>query len=75
MPGVQAYCQLKAATTVTIPYGIRTTVRAEPRPTIVRCMTRASAMPRTSSMATETTVMSRVMPNAVHQYADVSTAT
>ena len=67
MPGVQAYCQLKAATTVTIPYGISTAVRTMPRPKIVRCITIASAMPSTSSMATETTVMITVTPNACHQ--------
>ena len=74
MLGVQAYCQLNAATTVTIPYGMRIVVRTRPRPKIVRCITTASAMPRTSSMVTETTVMMTVFQNAVHQYGDVSTA-
>jgi hypothetical protein len=73
--GVQANCQLNAATTVTMPYGISTTVRVSPRPRIVRCMISASARPSTNSIATETTVISNVMPNALHQYPDDSTAT
>ena len=36
--GVNANCQAKAATTVTIPYGIRTEVRSTPRPKIARCI-------------------------------------
>ena len=45
-----------------------------PRPKIARCMTRASAMPRTSSTATETAVMNRVTQNASHQNSEESTA-
>jgi hypothetical protein len=36
-------------------------------------MTSASPMPRTSSMATDTTVMSTVIPNAVHHRLSVRT--
>ncbi len=57
-----------------MPYGISVTVRTRPRPTSVRCMISANAMPSTNSMATDTTVMSIVTPNAVHQYELVSTA-
>ena len=50
-------------------------MRTVPRPKIVRCITMASAMPSTSSMATETTVMITVFQKASHQYGEVSTAT
>ena len=50
-----------------MPYGIRTAVRTAPLPKIVRCITSASAIPSTNSMATETTVMASVTANAVHQ--------
>ena len=66
MPGVQAYCQLNAAATVTMPYGTSTAVRMTPRPKMARCITIATAIPRTSSIATDTTVMSTVIPNACH---------
>ena len=66
MPGVQAYCQLNAATTVTMPYGISTEVRTSPRAKIVRCMTKATAKPSTSSIVTETTVITTVTPKACH---------
>ena len=61
-PGVR---QAKAATTVTMPYGIRTDVRTAPRPKIARCMTRASSMPSTSSIATEITVMITVLQHVL----------
>jgi hypothetical protein len=35
---------------------------------MVRCITSASARPRTNSMATEITVMISVTKSAVHQY-------
>ena len=75
MPGVQAYRQENAATTVTMPYGISAAVRTSPRPTRVRCMISANPMPSTSSTATVTTVISMVTPNAVHQNSLVSTVT
>jgi len=56
---------------VTIPYGIRIAVRTRPLPKMVRCITRASARPRTNSIATEMTVMMVVTKNAVHQYLSV----
>ena len=56
---------------MTMPYGIRTAVRTRPLPKIVRCITSASAMPSTNSIATETTVMASVTANAVHQYRSV----
>ena len=59
---------------MTIPYGIRAAVRTVFRPKIVRCMSSASSMPRTSSMATEKTVMISVTISACHQYGEVSTA-
>ena len=37
-------------------------------------MSSASSMPRTSSMATETTVMISVTHSACHQYGELSTA-
>jgi hypothetical protein len=42
---------------------------------MVRCMTSASAMPSTNSMATETMVMPSVTTNAVHQYRSVRMVT
>ena len=50
-----------------MPYGIRIAVRTAPRPKIVRCITRANAMPSTNSIATEMTVIASVTANAVHQ--------
>jgi hypothetical protein len=43
-----------------IPYGTSTEVRTAPRPKMARCMTSASPMPSTSSIATETTAMNAV---------------
>ena len=60
---------------MTIPYGIRIAVRTTPLATIVRCITRASAMPSTNSIATDTTVITSVTTKAVHQYRSVSTVT
>ncbi len=74
MSGVHAYCQENAPTTVTMPYGIRMAVRTVPRAKIVRCMTRASAKPSTSSTATDTTVISSVTQNACHQNGEESTS-
>jgi hypothetical protein len=71
--GEKANCQEKAATTVTIPYGIRTDVRTTPRPKIALCMTSAIAIPSTSSIETEITVMNRVLKTSVHQRLEVST--
>jgi hypothetical protein len=48
-------------------------VRTAPRPTSAQRMISASPMPRTSSTATDTTVMSKVTPNAVHHRLLVST--
>ena len=56
---------------MTIPYGMRIAVRTTPLPKMVRCMTNARAMPSTNSMATEITVITAVMTNAVHQYLSV----
>src|SRR5690349_1530887 len=72
---VQANRQENAATTVTIAYGTRAEVRTRPRPTIVRCMTIASAMPNASSTAALITVMNSVTPNEVHQVGLESTVT
>ncbi len=58
-----------------MPYGISTTVRTMPLPTIVRCMTRAIARPSTNSIATETRVTSEVTMKACHQNPSLSTAT
>ena len=75
MPGVQAYCQLNAATTVTMPYGIRIEVRTVPRPKIVRCITIASAMPSDELDGDrDDRDDHRVTQKASHQYGDVSTA-
>ena len=49
-------------------------VRTVPRTKIVRYISSASSMPRTNSMATETTVMISVTMSACHQYGDDSTA-
>ena len=65
----------KAATTVTMPYGISDAVRTRPRPTSARCMTSASSMPSTSSMATDTTVMKTVRPRSDHHRLELSTVT
>jgi hypothetical protein len=48
-------------------------VRTAPRPTSAQRMTTASPMPRTSSTATDTAVMNRVTPNAVHHSRSLST--
>ena len=56
-----------------IPYGIRIDVRTAPRPKIARCMTSASSMPSTSSIATETTVMITVCSTSCHQTGEVRT--
>jgi hypothetical protein len=58
-----------------MPYGMRTTVRTTPRPKIVRCMTSASAIPSTNSIATEMMVIASVTRNAVHQYRSVRMVT
>ena len=58
---------------MTIPYGIRIAVRTTPFPKMVRCITRARAMPSTNSIATDTTVIASVTTKAVHQYLSVST--
>ena len=73
--GVNANCQASAATTVMIPYGTRIVVRTSPRPTSARCITRASAMPITNSIATEITVISTVVSRSVHHLFDVKTET
>ena len=73
--GSKAYFHANAATTVTIPYGIRIAARTGPRPKIARCITSAIAMPSTSSIATETTVMISVVKTSVHQVLEVSTST
>ena len=65
--GANANCQAKAATTVTIPYGIRTEVRTTPRPKIARCMTSAIVMPSVSSIETEITLRKTVLKTSVHQ--------
>ena len=49
-------------------------VRTVPRPKMVRYMSIASSMPRTSVMATEKTVMITVTSSAVHQYGELRTA-
>ncbi len=73
--GENAYRHAKAATTVTIPYGISTAARTAPRPKIARCMTSAMAMPSTSSMDTEEIVMISVLDTSVHHELEVSTST
>ena len=60
---------------MTIPYGMRIAARTGPRPKIARCMTSAMAMPSTSSIDTETTVMKSVVATSVHQVLEVSTST
>ena len=65
LAGSKAKNQAKAATTVMIPYGIRTAVRTAPRPKIARCMTSARIIPITSSIATETTVMKSGVEDAL----------
>ena len=59
---------------MTIPYGMRAAVRTVFRPKIVLCISSASSMPRTSSIATDTTVMISVTTSACHQYGELSTA-
>ena len=49
-------------------------VRTVPRPTSVRCINSARAIPSTNSMATETTVMMSVTQNACQKYVDSRTA-
>jgi hypothetical protein len=44
-----------------------------PRPKIARCMTRAIAIPRTSSIETEITVMNSVLKRSCHHRLEVST--
>jgi hypothetical protein len=63
----------KAATTVTMPYGMSDAVRTRPRPTSARCIVSASSIPRTSSIATEMTVMSTVRPRSDHHRFDERT--
>ena len=75
LAGSKAKNHANAATTVMIPYGIRTDVRTSPRPKIARCMTSAIAIPITSSIATETTVMKAVLKTPCHHRSEVSTAT
>ena len=72
--GSKAKNQANAATTVTIPYGIRTDVRIRPRPNSARCMTSARIMPSTSSIATEMTVTSVVFQTSCHHSGELSTA-
>ena len=48
--------------------------RTGPRPKIARCITSAISMPSTSSIATETTVMRRVVPTSDHHVVEVSTS-
>ena len=72
--GSKAYLQPNAATTVTMPYGIRIAARTGPRPKIARCMTSAMSMPSTSSIATEITVMIRVVTTSFHHVLEVSTS-
>ena len=72
--GSNANFQANAATTVTMPYGIRIAARTAPRPKIARCMTSAMAIPSTSSIETEKTVITSVLKTSVHQVLDVSTS-
>jgi hypothetical protein len=58
--------QAKAATTVTMPYGISADVRTSPRPKIARCMTSASIMPSTSSSDTVIVVRITVCRKSAH---------
>ena len=74
MVGWNANSHAKAATTVTIPYGTRIAARTGPRPKMARCMTRAIAIPSTSSIETETTVMNTVLNTSVHQVLEVRTS-
>jgi hypothetical protein len=71
--GSNAKNHANAATTVMIPYGMRTEVRTAPRPKIARCITSAIAMPSTSSIATDTTVMKTVFHSDFHHRPDVRT--
>src|ERR1044072_5507649 len=74
LSGAQANCQEKAATTVMIPYGVRTAERVAPRPKIARYMTRAIAIPSTSSIETETRGGKTGVRRSVHQRAELGTA-
>ena len=74
LDGSKAKNHANAATTVTMPYGISTAVRTSPRPKIARCMTSATTMPMTSSIATETTAMNVVLNTPCHHKSDVRTA-
>ena len=58
---------------MTIPYGMRIDVRTAPRPKIARCMTSASSMPITSSIATEMPVMISVWKTSCHHRLELST--
>ena len=71
--GSNANCQAKAATTVTIPYGISTAVRTTPRAKIARYITSAIAMPSASSIATEMTVTKSVLKRSCHHSSELST--
>src|SRR3954447_7411426 len=71
--GLNAYFQANAATTVTIPYGIRIAVRTGPRPKIARCITSAISIPSTSSIATDDTVMITVLSTSSHHVLELST--
>ena len=73
VPGVNANFHASAATTVIIPYGMRIDARTIPRPNSARCMTTASAIPSTSSIATEITVKSTVVLKSSHHRLDDST--
>ena len=73
VPGVNANFHASAATTVIIPYGMRIDARTIPRPKSARCMTTASAIPSTSSIATEITVKSTVVLKSSHHRLDDST--
>lgn len=54
-----------------MPYGMSTAVRTNPLPISVRCITRASANPKTNSIVTETAVIASVTASAVHQYRSI----
>ena len=72
--GSNAYRHANAATTVTMPYGMRIAARTGPRPKIARCMTSAISMPSTSSIETEITVMITVVRTSDHQVLELSTS-
>ncbi len=56
-----------------IPYGSRIPVRTSDRPRRIRYITNANAKPRTSSTATLTAVMMKVVRKSLHQTGSVST--